>query len=166
MINLKKKLLIKAVAWIALIAFCTLMLFSLIVSSVSAKKSSEIQKDIDNVKQQQQQAKTEKERLDAEITELSGKVHALEGEITDLTNQIEIKEGELIKAQEKRQEQEDSYYTRVKIMVEEGPISYFDVLFNSKSFAQQVVGLLSLQEKRKVFTLPTSCCGIKYELFL
>ncbi len=132
---MKNKFVIKAVAWISLVAFCMLMLLSLIMSSASAKKSSDIKKDIDNVKEQQIQAKTEKERLDAEITELSGKVSNLESEITDLTSQIDKKEEELKKAQEKREEQEDSYYTRVKIMVEEGPISYFDVLVNSKSFS-------------------------------
>lgn len=138
---MRNRIWVKIAAWIALIAFCSLMIFSAVSLSAFAAKSDDIKKNIEDAKKQQQQAKTAKEKLDAEIIEIASRINLLETDIGDLNKQIEEKEEELKKAQEKREKQEQAFYKRVQIMVESGPVSYLDVLVKSKSFSDFLINM-------------------------
>ena len=140
---MKNKLWIKIVAWIALVSFCSLMLFSAISSVAFAKtdleKAQESKKlaeqNREKAKKAQEAAKTKKEKLDAQITELASVILGLESDISVINKKIEDLTEELNLAEEQREKQEAAYYKRVQIMVESGPSTYLEVLINSDSFA-------------------------------
>ncbi len=133
---MRNRLWVKICTWAALVSFAGLIIASVFISTAGAEKTSkEIQEEIEGVKEQQSANAAEREQLDAEINDVYLKIHDLELQIADTSQKIEQKELELTDAQEKSDQQNKAYQKRVKIMVEKGPVSYLEVLFNSKSFS-------------------------------
>ncbi|MBE7052752.1 MAG: hypothetical protein E7391_00560 [Ruminococcaceae bacterium] len=151
---MKNKLLVKIVAWIALITFFSVMIFSTVSQLTFAKtdieKAQEAQRiakeNRDKAKKAQQEAKTEKEKIDAQITELASVVAGLEAEISIINAKIEQYEEELELAKEQRIKQEEAYYTRVALMVESGTSTHLKLLITSKSFSDLTENMEILSE--------------------
>lgn len=154
-----RKILIKVCAWIALAAFAGLTILSAAMSSVyAAKSSSQIKKEMDAAKKEKSAAASQHEALDAEITKVSEKIHSLEVDID--ANQVKIDQTakELEEAEAKSAEQNESYITRVKYMIENGDQTYLEMLSTSNSLTDflnrmEIVKMVSEYDKNLLDTL-------------
>lgn len=154
-----KKLWVKIFAWVALVAFVGIIILSAAMSSVyAAKSSSQIKKEMDAAKQEKSAAASQHEALDAEITKVSEKIHNLEVDINN--NQIKIDQTakELEEAKAKSEEQNQSYITRVKYMIENGDQTYLEMLSTSSSLTDflnrvEIVKMVSEYDKNLLDTL-------------
>lgn len=141
------KTFIRVMAVIALVAFVTLSIIS-IAPAFSAKaetaqqkldnavkKQSELEGKIDSAKSQKADKLAQKQTLDSEITQLQTKIDSLTSKIANSNKKIEQKQAELTEAERQSKEQYDAYYSRAKMLIERGSISYLEVILNSKSFS-------------------------------
>lgn len=123
-------------SWIALIAFVGIIFGSVVMNyAYAAKSSAEIQKEKTQKQKELTNKKSESEKLAEEIKESIKDLEAFGEEIGKKENEIEIIEINLEKAIEECDIQEENYFTRVKLMVEEGETSYLEIILDSGSFA-------------------------------
>lgn len=154
-----KKIWIKVFAWVALVAFVGIIILSAAMSSVyAAKSSSQIKKEMDAAKSEKNAAASQHEALDAEITKVSEKIHSLEVDID--ANQVKIDQTakELEEAKAKSKEQNQSYITRVKYMIENGNQTYLEMLSTASSITDflnrvEIVKMVSEYDKNLLDTL-------------
>lgn len=135
--NCMQNTLIKRIfSWVALIAFLGIIFGSVAMNyAYAAKSSSEIQKEKQNKEKQLNEKKSASQKLAEEIKKSISDIEAYDEEIGKKENEIEIIERDLEKAIEECDIQEESYFTRVKLMVEEGETSYLEIILDSSSFA-------------------------------
>jgi len=159
---MKKRVWMRVFAWIALIAFVVITVFSAVflnaMSVYAAKSSKEIQKDINATKDKQKATTAQRQALDAEITRVSEQIHKLEGKISENQAKLDETTKELEEAKIKSQEQNDSYITRVKYMVENGSSTYLEMLLTSESITDflnriEIVKLIAEYDKNLLDTL-------------
>lgn len=134
---MRNKLFTKIFAWIALIAFVGLMIFSSIPFTVNAtnytQQKNELKDKINDSKQKKNAAEIDKKAIDKEVSALQGKIDTLNSQINVSNELIAKKTAEYNEAKAKSEEQAIAYQGRVKIMVEKGASTYLEVLLNSKS---------------------------------
>ncbi len=142
---MNKKIFIRALAWVALVAFLAVSVITVVPFSANAEKSA--QEKLDEARKEQQKLnkqlnsnkekqKAEKERksvLDGQISDIQAEINSLDAEIEEINNRIEQKDAELAEAHRESSNQYASYKDRVKIIVEKGPITYIEVLANANS---------------------------------
>lgn len=158
---MNKKIWIRVFAWIALIAFLAISLSATVINFTyvdAAKSSSQIKKDIDDTKNKQKATQAQREALDAEITAVSQKIHTLEGKISENQVKLDATIKELEEAKIKSEEQNQSYITRVKYMIENGSSTYLEVLSTSNSLTDflnriEIVKMVSEYDKNLLDTL-------------
>ena len=122
-------------SWIALIAFIGIIFGSVAINyAYAAKTSSEIQKEKEEKEKELENKKSADEKLAEEIKQSIRDMEAFGEEIGKKENEIEIIEIDLQKAVEECNTQEENYFTRVKLMVEEGDTSYIEIILYSSSF--------------------------------
>ena len=158
--NNQKK--VKRINWKSLVAviLCVLMLGSLLTGAlltlVSAASSSEIQKELDELKKQAQEIADESDRLEAELAEnasqtqttieqksaIDQRIHVTEAEIENANQQIQQyslliaeKQSELEDALDRQAEMNETYKQRLRAMEETGTVSYWSILFKASSFS-------------------------------
>ncbi len=146
---MKNKLFVRIVAIVALGAFLALSLITALPLYANAKSAQQRLEDAGKQKQELQgkinQTKSDinknlaqKEVIDKEISRVQGKIDTLNASIEESNKKIETKEQELKIAEEKSQQQYDSYVTRAKMMVERGSVTYLEVLLNAESFSDLI----------------------------
>lgn len=132
------------------------LLLSLLVSTVSAASSSEIQGQIDDLKEQQQQLDDKIQQLEDSLVQnkndlksmmerknvIDQQIALLHGEVTNITQMVSAynlmianKQSELDKAEAKLEELNDQYKDRIRAMEERGGLSYWSVIFKASSFS-------------------------------
>jgi len=123
-------------SWIALIAFLGIIFGSVVMNYAYAEKSSgEIQKEKTEKEKELTETKSETEKLAEDIKKSIAELEAFGEEIGKKENEIDIIERDLKKAVEECDAQEENYFTRVKLMVEEGETSYLEIILDSESFS-------------------------------
>ena len=146
------------------------MVLSLLLSLIpvaSAASSSEIRKQINDLKKQQGQLQNEKEKLrqdyeqnEDEIADYISRKAILDQEIFLLHEEIELineqisafalliadKQEELNEAQGRYSDLNAEHRERIRAMEEEGTMSYWEVLFKANSFADLLDRLNMIQE--------------------
>ena len=103
--------------------------------SLNAQKA-QIQSELNKVASSKNSAMQQKQLLEQKINVLRQQIAVTEQTISTLSAQIEQKEQELAEAKEKEAKYLDLFCERVRSMEEDGEISYWEVLFQSKTFSQ------------------------------
>lgn len=135
---------VKALAWIALIAFLAVTVLSAIPFNGSAasaqerlqnaqKKQQELNKRLNDNKAQKKQEQAVKARIDKDVASVQAEIDALDAQIEEINDRIEAKDAELAAAHELSNKQFESYKQRVKLIVEKGSITYLEVLLKANS---------------------------------
>ena len=160
--------------WVGLLAglLAAVMVFGLIAGSlgsyVSAEKSSaEIKQEINQMKEQLKNNKSEvaklksqvkanmnkmedivenKNLIDQQIFLLHEQVQNLSKQITAYSNMIADKQAELDAATARYQALSDKYKERIRAMEEDGKLSYWSVLFKANSFSDFLDRLSMIEE--------------------
>ena len=165
-------------SWKIMIAFVLLvaMFYSLIPVQADAASSSEIRKQLNELKD-------EKKELQKQIEEVRGQYQANENELLDMVNQKNVidqeialllaqidnindqiasyslliadKQDELDAAQKKLAELTEKNKARIRAMEEEGSMSYWEVLFKANSFSDlldrlNMVNEIAASDRRRI----------------
>ena len=129
-----------------------LPMISMIISSAGAVTQSEI----DALKKEQQESQAKQEELKDQLAEaeaqqaaaqekrqlLTQQLNAINAEIANIDAQISYYDGEIAQKEEERKEAEareaeqyELFCQRVRMMEEQGTVSYWSILFNAESFS-------------------------------
>ena len=160
--------------WIAILAglLAAVMVFGIIAGSLprpvsAAKSSAQIQQEINQMKEQLKNNKSEvaklegklsanmdemedivanKNLIDQQIFLLHEQVQNLNKQITAYSDLIADKQAELDEATAKWQALNDKYKERIRTMEEDGKLSYWSVLFKANSFSDFLDRLSMIEE--------------------
>ncbi len=141
---------VKIVAWIALAAFVVLCAVSVIPFGAFAEsaqeraeqaeqRQEELQEEIDQNERQQSAEMEKKRAIDEEVSQVQAQIDQLDAQIAQSNEKIAQKEEELAAAEAESNRQNQAYQERVKLMVEQGPVTYLEVLLSAKSFADFLI---------------------------
>ena len=143
------------------------LLFGVLPSPVSAASSKEIQKQIDGLKSKKAELQkeidaiqrsydanfsemealvAEKNTIDQEMTLISSKIEATNEEISAYSQLIADTQEELEDAQEKLRDLSEAHRQRIRVMEEEGKLSYWEVLFQANSFTDLLDRMNMIEE--------------------
>lgn len=143
------------------------LLFGAVPFSASAATSAEIQKEIDaleaknkeiqkqiNAIQGQYNANysemedivAQKEAIDQEITLLNSKIETTNQQISAYSQLIADTQDELEEAQEELRELSEAHRERVRVMEEEGNLTYWEVIFQANSFTDLLDRINMMEE--------------------
>ena len=143
------------------------LLLSLIPAQAFAASSSEIRKQINDLKKQKeeiqaqiQDVQAQYEKNEDEISDIVARKNVIDQEIDLLHNQIMVmneeiaaynlliadKQDELDDATDHLEALNEEYRDRIRTMEEEGSVSYWEVLFKAKSFADLLDRLNMVEE--------------------
>lgn len=139
----------KRLAAIVAILLAAIMVFSAVASGIvyaqAASSISGLKQQLGEISEKQKQLKSEiaalngkidsvseqKAKLDQQMELTQDKIDATEEIIRQLNAQIEQKTEELAQAERDLQEKSDLFATRIRVMYENGDITYLDVLLES-----------------------------------
>ncbi len=94
------------------------------------------QQELSEIQNKKKTAESDKAKLDSEINDLNQQISAVSAEIDKTAALLSQKEAELAKAQAECEKQFDSFKNRARIMYENGPSTYIEILFSSGSFSE------------------------------
>lgn len=116
-------------------------------------KNAEIQKQINAIQRQYDASYGEmadmvayKDAIDQEMTLLSSKIETTNAQITAYSQLIADTQDELDAAQEKLRALSEAHRERVRVMEEEGGVSYWEVIFQASSFTDLLDRLNMVEE--------------------
>ena len=141
--------------------------FGVLPATASAASSKEIQKQIDGLKSKRAELQkeidsiqrdydanfsemetlvAEKNAIDQEMTLISSKIEATNAEISAYSQLIADTQDELDDAQEELRRLSEAHRERVRVMEEEGELSYWEVLFQANSFTDLLDRMYMIEE--------------------
>lgn len=94
------------------------------------------QQELSEIQNKKKTAESDKAKLDSEINDLNQQISAVSAELDRTAALLSQKETELALAQEECEKQFDSFKNRARIMYENGPSTYIEILFSSGSFSE------------------------------
>ena len=94
------------------------------------------QEELSEIQNKKKTAESDKAKLDSEINDLNQQISAVSAELDRTAALLSQKETELALAQEECEKQFDSFKNRARIMYENGPSTYIEILFSSGSFSE------------------------------
>ena len=149
------------------LALSAVLLLGLLPIPASAASSAEIQKQIDGLKAQNAQIQTEidgiqrqydaaysdmenmvseKNTIDREMTLISSKIELTNEQIRAYSQLIADTQEELDNAQEELRALSEAHRERVRVMEEEGKLTYWEVIFEAGSFTDLLDRLNMIEE--------------------
>ncbi len=141
----KRKIFMSAAAFIIALIFVISFIASAFPSNGATLKEQltaaqnqrkESEQELANVQSQKKSAEEDKVKIQNEIDTLSGQISAVEAEISSTNEKLAKKEKELEEAEIACENQFTSFKTRARIMYENGPSTYIEILFSSGSFSE------------------------------
>lgn len=140
---------VKIVACIIAFVFIVGLLFSAIYSVAYAdtlqeqlnkadKKKQEAQTKLENVKKEREKSLASSEALEKELIALQNKVSDLNEVISETDKKLQVEEEKLSVATERANTQYESFKERFRVLCEEGPVTYLELLFSAKNFCDFV----------------------------
>lgn len=114
-------------------------------SKLNAEKN-ELKKQLNAVAADKSKALQKKNILEQQINVIQNEINNIDSQISQYDQLITTKEGELVKIQEDEARQYDLFCDRVRMMEEEGEVSYWSILFNSSSFADLLDRYMMVEE--------------------
>ena len=163
----KRKLLVSIIAGILAVVMVLSFILSVIPTHVHAASSSEIKKQITEMKEQRKEIQaemaaiekqyeenaseiqklvTDKNAIDQEIGLLSREIDLINEELSAYALLIADMQDELDVAEENWSELNQQNKERIRAMEEEGTVSYWSVLFKANSFADLLDRLAMVEE--------------------
>lgn len=151
------------ISWI----LSVVLILGVLPVSVSAASSKEIQKEINGLKSKKAELQkeidaiqrsydanftemeslvAEKNTIDQEMTLISSKIEATNQEIAAYSQLIADTQEELEGAQEELRSLSEAHRERVRVMEEEGKLTYWEVLFQANSFTDLLDRLNMIEE--------------------
>lgn len=94
------------------------------------------QQELSEIQNKKKTAESDKAKLDYEINDLNQQISAVSAELDRTAALLSQKETELALAQEECEKQFNSFKNRARIMYENGPSTYIEILFSSGSFSE------------------------------
>lgn len=94
------------------------------------------QQQLSSIQSQKKTAQADKDKIDSEIASLNSQINSVQAELNETNSKLAVKEGELAAAEEACEQQFQSFKTRARIMYENGPSTYIEILFSSGSFSE------------------------------
>lgn len=133
----RRKLISIAAIMLAIIFIITFIASAFPVNAATAaEKLRAAQEEQAAIKSKLKNAEDEKTRIDSEITQLNSDISKIEQELSKTNTELSEKEEELSLAEVACEEQFSSFKTRARVMYENGPSTYIEILFASGSFSE------------------------------
>ena len=163
----KRKLIVSILAGIMAAVMILSLILSILPVSASAKSSSEIQEQIDELQAQQEQIQAQMEQLQGQMAENQAETEDIVAEKSNIDQQIALlyakisnineqidsynvliadKQEDLDEAQEKLQALNEKNKERIRAMEEDSGLSYWSVLFKANDFADLLDRMNMVQE--------------------
>ncbi len=114
-------------------------------TKLNAEKN-ELKKQLNAVAADKSKALQKKNILERQINVIQTEINNIASQIAQYDELIVIKETDLVQIQEDEARQYDLFCDRVRMMEEEGEISYWAILFNSSSFADLLDRYMMVEE--------------------
>ena len=114
-------------------------------SKLNAQKS-ELKQQLAAVAADKSKALEQKSILEKQINVIQSEINNIADQISQYDQLISIKEGELAQIQADEARQYELFCQRVRMMEEEGEISYWSILFNSRDFADLLDRFMMVEE--------------------
>lgn len=141
----KRRLMVSVIAILVALVFILTFIASVFpVSAASLSTQLEnaknqkraAQQELSEIQNKKKTAESDKAKLDSEINDLNQQISAVSAELDRTAALLSQKETELALAQEECEKQFDSFKNRARIMYENGPSTYIEILFSSGSFSE------------------------------
>lgn len=114
-------------------------------NKLNAQKS-ELKQQLNAVAADKSKALEKKSLLEQQINVIQSEINNITSQITQYDQLIAAKEEELTQIQEDEARQYDLFCQRVRMMEEEGEVSYWSILFNSSSFSDLLDRYMMVEE--------------------
>ena len=101
----------------------------------SQAKQQELKEQLADVEADQQAAQQKRELLTQQLNAINAEIKNIDAQIAYYDGEIAQKEEERKEAEAREQEQYELFCQRVRLMEEEGTVSYWSILFNAENFS-------------------------------
>lgn len=101
----------------------------------SQAKQQELKEQLADVEADQQAAQQKRELLTQQLNAINAEIKNIDAQIAYYDGEIAQKEEERKEAEAREQKQYELFCQRVRLMEEEGTVSYWSILFNSENFS-------------------------------
>ncbi len=141
----KRKIWISVFAIFLVIVFLFTFIVSYIPSSAdnlsnqlsaAQRERKAAEQELNTIQSQKRVAEDDKAKLDSEISAINSKIQSVQAEINATDAKLREKEAELNAAEIACDAQFKSFKTRARIMYENGPTTYINIIFSSGSFSE------------------------------
>ncbi len=140
----KKKIILSVTAVIMALIFVLTFVASVLPSRAdlnsqlkqAQNERKAAQQELSDIQGQKKVAEDDKAKLDSEIADLNTKIASVQAQLDATNTKLSQKEAELYAAEVACEEQFESFKTRARIMYENGPSTYIEILFSSGSFSE------------------------------
>ena len=101
----------------------------------SQAKQQELKEQLADVEADQQAAQQKRELLTQQLNAINAEIKNIDAQIAYYDGEIAQKEEERKEAEAREQEQYELFCQRVRLMEEEGTVSYWSIIFNAENFS-------------------------------
>ena len=115
-------------------------------SSALDKKQAEVEARLKELAKDKKQVLNRRDLLDSQIANTAAQISNVESQIANYNQLIAQSEAELADAEAREAEQYELFCRRVRVMEEQGTVSYWQVLFGATSFADMLSRLNDVNE--------------------
>ena len=115
-------------------------------SSALDKKQAEVEARLKELAKDKKQVLNRRDLLDSQIANTAAQISNVESQIANYNQLIAQSEAELADAEAREAEQYELFCRRVRVMEEQGTVTYWQVLFGATSFADMLSRLNDVNE--------------------
>ncbi len=140
---------VKIIATIISVIFVVGLLFSALYGIAYAdtiqdqlkkadQKKQEAQTKLNKVEKEREKSLASQEALERELIALQNKVNDINEVISETNSKLAVEETKLVEATERANIQYDNFKERFRVLCEQGPVTYLEMLFSAKNFCDFV----------------------------
>ena len=115
-------------------------------ASSLASQKADIQAQLKAIRADKSKVMDQKELLEDQIDVINAEISNIDNQISQYNTLIAQKEAELQENEAKQEEQYDLFCQRMRMMEEEGEVSYWSILFASDDFADLLDNFMMIEE--------------------
>lgn len=109
------------------------------------QNQKEIQKQIDENEQKQQSVRSELDQLEESLEETKERIRQLNNDISETETELEEAKQKLQEAEERVKKRDKLFDERIRLMYENGQVSYLEVLLGAENFGDFLARFESIQ---------------------
>lgn len=102
------------------------------------QKKQEAQTKLNKVEKEREKSLASQEALEKELITLQNKVNDINEVISETNSKLAVEETKLVEATERANIQYDNFKERFRVLCEQGPVTYLEMLFSAKNFCDFV----------------------------